>query len=164
MDSDCTSALPIPLSCSGQIRAIISVSAADEIRDFPSTYSMTDLPLVHYPTLLEIHSSSFDFVTGSGTLTNPVSPPLFTLWPTGSLVSGGVSASTCSGWTSSTFGVFGAYGAQATTGGLWFADNDGNCGLTFGTLVCTCMDGATAPTGSPTNSPSMTPSMAPTDS
>ena len=141
-------------SCSN-VRALISVSASDEIRDFPTTYSVpTNVKVRSQNGRLISDTWSGLFATSSGgdpsglygNLSNLVGISWQTgggvndwgIW-TGSESDGSLNNNHCSGWTSEAPNVNGGYGMQEwETVKVWYGGNVA-CNNSFkNPLYCIC--------------------------
>ena len=141
-------------SCSN-VRALISVSASDEIRDFPTTYSVpTNVKVRSQNGRLISDTWSGLFATSSsgdptglyGNLSNLVGISWQTgggvndwgIW-TGSNADGSLNNNHCSGWTSEAPNVNGGYGMQEwETVKVWYGGNVA-CNNSFkNPLYCIC--------------------------
>ena len=141
-------------SCSN-VRALLSVSASDEIRDFPTIYSVpTNVKVRSQNGMLISDNWAGILATTSGGnptgLYGSISTLLgigyrpgggigdYGIW-TGSNSDGSLATQNCSGWTSSSASVNGKYGYQGwETDNLW-AYGDIQCNNTFkNPLYCIC--------------------------
>jgi hypothetical protein len=141
-------------SCSN-VRALISVSASDEIRDFPTTYSVpTNVKVRSQNGRLISDTWSGLFATSSGgdpsglygNLSNLVGISWQTgggvndwgIW-TGSNSDGSIETNNCSGWTSEAANVDGSYAMQGWENvKVWYGGNVA-CNNSFkNPLYCIC--------------------------
>lgn len=120
------------LACT-TIWAFLSVSAADEIRDFPTTYNFSTSSTVSRPTGQAI-STFAGLISGAGiSLTNSVGAAA-QAW-TGSDNTGALHANNCNGFTGG-LGT-GRSGNIASTTELYISNANDNCGLT-NEIYCMC--------------------------
>ncbi len=127
-DSLCeTGKTTLGLTCT-KVRAFLSVTSSDEIRDMPSVYAVpTDRKIVYQSTgavLAQDWASLLD-----GNIENAVSVD----WWSGSN-SSGAATFTCVGWTDALDS--GQYGLAGSTSDTWIANPDG-CGSSR-KLLCLC--------------------------
>ena len=141
-------------TCSN-VRALLSVSASDEIRDFPTIYSVpTNMKVRSQNGMLISDNWSGLLATSSGGNPTGLYGSISTLlgigyqpgggvndwgiW-TGSNSDGSLATNHCSGWTSSGSGVNGEYGKMGYENNYAFSAGDIQCNNTFkNPLYCIC--------------------------
>jgi|GEM_PF-988273 len=145
-DAFCEMSLPVDfLSSCQNVRALISVSSTDEVRDMPVRYGYRpELPVYwwnaddeefnqaadNWDDLLD-GSLDTDADTGSGTSSQDI-------W-TGSSSAGAVDSSHyCSGWTSSSSGVSGVVGTSDASNSTWIDTTSDDTCDTSNYLYCVC--------------------------
>lgn len=126
----------IPVSAT--TRAFLTVSAADEIRDYPLIYEVpTDRPVTgpnwnviadNWADLLDGTIDQSLVAAGAQTATN--------FWYTGSTSDGAVSPYTCSGWTDGTTFLDGRYGRTQETDDRWISNGEATCGAISYHVLC----------------------------
>lgn len=116
---------------SATTRALISVSATDEIRDLPSNYGVPiDRPItsLYGVAIADNWSDLLDgtidqSLVAAGALASGI------FWYSGSLDNASAATTTCSGWTDGSTILGGRYGNSATTDGRWINTGNATCGL-----------------------------------
>ena len=120
-------------TCTGSIRALISISTSDEIRDMEQNFSLpADKPFVDHNNDTVIAENLDDLLDGS--IDNPLSDPGSLFWWSGSSSSGEVEG-TCNTWTS-TSQPSASIGLTGVTNETWMG-TDGDC-VTPKPLLCVC--------------------------
>jgi hypothetical protein len=123
---------------SDNVRALLTVDAADEIRDMPQLYGVPiDRPVVS-PSQSLVARDWADLLDGeieqslysAGVLTGAV------FWYTGSTAFGTVAPTTCSGWTDGSTLYDGRYGHRMDTDHGWISRHDATCGVSHYYVLC----------------------------
>ncbi|MCC6217463.1 MAG: hypothetical protein IT376_21580 [Polyangiaceae bacterium] len=136
---DALAGLSLPYSLP-HVRAFLSVSETDEIRDLPANYGVpTELPVTSVDGGV-VANDWADLLDGSidRTLEGAhVLPAGATgnFWYSGSNADGSLSPNHCSGWTSTAVGD-GRYGRQVHTGSQWIDTGAAMCGLVTYNVLC----------------------------
>lgn len=122
------------LTCAGGVRAFLSVSDSDEIRDMPSNYDVGRFDEILYTsdgtTTTKIADDWSDLLDGT------IDAALDENWWSGSDYEGADSGFTCSGWTVAD-GSSASGGNSGATDAFWI-DNSGRlCSQSF-KLMCLC--------------------------
>lgn len=140
-DSICRYSSKLPDGC-GTPHAFISISSSDTIASMPANFGFSDTLQVVSATNIEIASNWTDIVGGLGVagLTNNLTDAGVTTtgWWSGSDLNGGLSASSCSGWTSRA--AMGTVGA-ADSVGIFISDVSTSCDKAMHEdykLLCLC--------------------------
>ncbi len=117
-------------------RALISVAADDEIRDMPNNYGVpTDRKIMGASA--KIADSWPDLLDGSiDTSLKAAGVTSDDFWYTGSNTSGGVTSTTCSGWTDGNALLDGRRGRTWEVNSNWISVEDATCGLTNTHVMC----------------------------
>ena len=130
----------LSLTCSS-VHAFIGVSAADEVRDMPTNYSVPTDGIIKSRTGTTIQTSWANLLSGTiltSLYSAGVLPEGATFWWSGSDSSGAFNATNnCSGWTSSDSGIIGYSGYYNQTGVAWIAAGVPNCNQSH-YAVCLC--------------------------
>ena len=135
-DSTCQSSKPSNVG-EANVRAFISVSATDEIRDMPLNYGVpTNIPVAS-PSGILVDTDFNALLDGSirvalavaGVITNS------TRWFSGSQSDGSVAAANCTGFTSSGVFVFSTGGDPDVTDSGWINFTTASCASTIN-LLC----------------------------
>jgi hypothetical protein len=143
-DAYCESVRPASLTCNATVRAFVSYSGTDEIRDFPSLYSTpTGIPVYWYNRATNTASvqvgvdwadifngsilNSFQSGTGVGT----------DYWSGASGV-GALATTNCTGWSDATGVVTGRGGDRSSISSSWL-DNGGNTCDSLQRVLCLCV-------------------------
>jgi hypothetical protein len=135
----CTAAAPNFSFPKTNVVALISVSAGDQIRDFPALYGVpSDRPIVG-PTGLRIADNWADLLDGTTALSMAgagVLDPGGAFWLTGSNFDGTVSVHTCTNWTSPNGFLDGEYGYDMYNDTRFIDTGASTCGLVSYNVVC----------------------------
>lgn len=119
------------------VRAFLSVSASDEIRDMPVSYGFPTGVPIHGPTGVKLADDWADLLDGSVDATLAAAQALATdYFYTGSSSDGALDVHNCSGWTDSGTLFDGHYGSSYFTDAGWIATGDATCGLTQYHVLC----------------------------
>lgn len=120
------------LSCDGGVRAFLSTGAADEISDFPTTYSVdTSLAVYNADGFAKVADNWTDLLDGS------VDSSFDQEWWSGSNSNGTTAfPEDCGTWSST--GLTGNYGGASETGTNWMATIMGDCNVAR-RLMCLCI-------------------------
>jgi hypothetical protein len=144
LDQHCATA-KLAKSIKGSVtHALISVSAADELRDMPALYGLpTDRSFVG-PTGKKIADDFADLLDGSlDQSLNSADVSAAEFWISGSNVDGSV-RKTCNGWTSAVFSqdVTGSYGYPNSADSSWLTVTGGDvyCSASQYTVICVAFD------------------------
>jgi hypothetical protein len=126
------------LDCSS-IRAFISVSDSDEIRDMPLNYGIPTYRPVMSPLGIVISNDWADLLDGTiDVLLNSGTGIVTGQWWSGSDMYGAViSDASCNGWTDASNTANGQVGTQSSTDGTWISFNKINCN-TQRFYLCLC--------------------------
>jgi hypothetical protein len=112
-----------------QVRAFLSVSAGDQIADFPAKYGVPGGLAIESPTGAVL-AGNFTRLLGGSILLSLQDAGVFStnvvLW-TGSESSGVVAGGTCNGWTSSVSTVFSNFGRSFRSNVQWIATGFDRC-------------------------------------
>ena len=130
------SASGIPKSAT--TRALISVSADDQISDFPSRYGVPTDRQITGPNWEVIADDWNDLLDGSidQSLDSAGAQTATGFWYTGSLDDGTVATTTCSGWTNGSALFDGRYGRTAMTDDRWINTGNATCGAVSYHVLC----------------------------
>lgn len=139
-DTMCTSARTANYSSlpDAHVRAFISVSASDEIRDMPSNYSTPTDREIRGPTHIKLADDWADLLDGTVDVTLFAAGILDdSFWYSGSDGYGALSEHNCSGWTSPDALFDGAYGLNSNTDSQWMnSGSEATCGLNSYHVLC----------------------------
>lgn len=140
LDQHCATAKASKSIPGAVTHALISVSAADEMRDMPALYAVPTNRAFVSPTGKQLADNWADLLDGSidqSLSEAEVSSAEF--WISGSNADGSV-RSTCNGWTTSEFSqqVTGTYGYPASKDSLWITITDGDvyCSASQYNVIC----------------------------
>ena len=130
------SASGIPISAT--TRALISVSADDQISDFPARYGVPTDRQITGPNWEVIADDWSDLLDGSidQALNSAGAHTATNFWYTGSLDDGTVASTTCSGWTNGSDLFDGHYGRNYNTDGRWISTGNATCGAVSYHVLC----------------------------
>jgi len=143
-DNLCVAAVPASVTTSN-VRAFISVTSADEIRDMPTNYGIpTDLPIIS-PTGKTVANDWVDLFDHAVTplpdtldnldVTDPTDGG--TRWMSGSSDNGGIAgALNCNDWTTGNFGIVLTSGLTNNPSSTWMAQGDTGCDNATVELLC----------------------------
>lgn len=123
---------------SATTRAFLSVSAEDEIRDFPFKYGVPTDRVITGPNWNVIADDWADLLDGSidQSLASAGAQTATNFWYTGSLDNGAVATTTCSGWTDGSTLFGGRYGSTQATGSTWINTGNATCGTSSYHVLC----------------------------
>ncbi len=126
----------VPLAA--KTRALISVSADDEIRDFPVAFGVPTDRMITGPNWQVIADDWADLLDGSidQSLDAAGAQTATGFWYTGSLDDGSVATTTCSGWTHGSALFGGRYGSTQSTSGSWMSISNATCGTSSYHVLC----------------------------
>jgi hypothetical protein len=121
-------------------RALISVSATDEIRDMPTNYGLpTNMQITGPgPGFTQIASDWANLLDGSidASLNAAGVVPGDNRWWSGSFSAGGLSSNNCSGWTTNSNGTAAEGGNSTLTNSGWINDFTVPCDVNNRRIVC----------------------------
>lgn len=144
LDQHCATAKATKSILGAITHALISVSAADEIRDMPALYGVPTNRAFVGPGGKQLADNWADLLDGNvdqSLSAADVSNAQF--WISGSNPDGSV-RSTCNGWTTSEFNqqVTGTYGYPASSNSLWITITDGDvyCSASQYNVICLAYD------------------------
>ena len=123
---------------SATTRALLSFSAIDEIRDFPTVYGVPTDRLITGPNWSVIADDWADPLDGSidQSLAAAGAQTATNFWYTGSLDDGSLANNTCTGWTDGSTLFDGRYGVTSSTTGARINNNSASCGSSLYHVLC----------------------------
>ncbi|MBI1909064.1 MAG: hypothetical protein HYS22_02715 [Deltaproteobacteria bacterium] len=135
-DALCTASVG-SLSCN-TIRAFISVSDADEIRDMPGNYGVPTTVAIQGSTGTKIANNWEDLLDGTIPTSLATAGITDTTWWSGSTTNGSLS-NNCSNWTTSSFVAPGGQQAFANvTDSNWISQSNQSCAVGALVVLCLC--------------------------
>ncbi len=120
------------------VRAFISVSSSDEIRDMPSVYNVPVTREVVGPNGAKVGDDWYDLFNGDIDQSLQAAGVLIDAlyWYSGSNADGSLNSSNCTAWTDNGTGHYGRYGDRGLTDNRWINRSDATCGLASYHVLC----------------------------